>query len=365
MDNEQMRTWAQVDLSALEENYHTLRGLLAEDCKFLGVVKANGYGHGAVAVAKKLEDLGCDYLAVACLSEAMELRREKLSLPILILGVTPERFVEDVLRHDLVQTVESVEQARVLSDAAEKLGLRARVHLKVDTGMSRLGFFWERAVEETEAVFAMPHVEVEGIYTHFAAADEDETYTMLQLERFLSVTDTLAQRGHTIPLRHCASSAAVLNFPCTHLDMVRPGIALYGHVPAAGMEHICPLRPVMTLKTRVAAVRTLPAGTAVSYGCTATLSKDTTLAVLPVGYADGLPRALSNQGEVLIHGKRCPIVGRVCMDMCMVALDNAPETQAGDEVTVYTDVAAAAAQAGTICYELLTGLSERVPRVYR
>lgn len=364
-----MRTWAEVDLTALEENYRALRGLIGKDCRFLGVVKANAYGHGAVEVAQRLAQRGCDYLAVACLQEAIPLRLAGIDLPILILGVTPEGFAEELLRYDLTQTVESVAQAQALAAAARKRGQRLRIHLKVDTGMSRLGLLWDSAVEQAEEILALPELAVEGIFTHFAAADEDEAYTMLQLKRFLSVTETLAARGHRIPLRHCASSAAVLRYPCTHLDMVRPGIALYGHLPALGMEVPCPLRPVLQCKTRIESIRRLPAGTAVSYGCTAHLEEDTTLAVLPVGYADGLPRALSNQGMVQIHGKTCPIVGRVCMDMCMVSLNGVPEVEVGQEVVLYgaepTSLEGAAEQAGTICYELLTGLSARVPRVYR
>lgn len=368
MDTKRMRTWAEIDVDALKHNYEALRELTGPECKFLGVVKADAYGHGAFPVAKKLEEWGADYLAVACLDEAIALRENGIKLPILILGVTLPGCTDQLLRYDITQAVGDIEIARKYSTYAAAEGQTLKIHLKVDTGMSRLGFLWENAVENGLEVSKLPGLSVEGIFTHFAAADGDEEFTMLQLTRFLSVTRELEEKGVKIPIRHCAASAAVLNYPCTHLDMVRPGIALYGHYPEKGMEDLCELRPVMTLKTRVDAVRRVPAGSTVSYGRTAELSEDTVLAVLPVGYADGYPRLLSNQGTVMIGGKPCPIVGRVCMDLCMVAVDEL-EVNTGDEVILYgpesVSVEHAADLVGTIQYELLTSVAPRVPRVYR
>ena len=367
------RTWAEISLPNLEHNYRALRAMLPAGCRFLGVVKANAYGHGAVPVAKKLEALGAEYLAVACLEEAKELREAGICAPILLLGYTPPECAAELLRHELTQTVYDLETARALSDAALAAGKRLRVHIKADTGMSRLGWLCggeglEDAAASIAAVCALPGLEAEGIYTHFANADADEAYTMLQFTRFLELLDRLEGRGLTFQIRHCAASAAVLKYPCTHLDMVRPGVALYGHYPDPSCEGLDGpgLRPVMTLKTRVASVKRVPAGTPVSYGCTHVLERDTRLAALTIGYADGLPRLCSDRLEVWLGGRRVPVVGRICMDMCMVdatGLDVRP----GDEAEVFGGhlaIEEAAALAGTIQYELLCAVSPRVPREY-
>ena len=373
MKLETMRTWAEISLGNLEHNYRALRAC-APDSKFLGVVKANAYGHGAVPVARKLEELGADYLAVACLNEAMELRQAGIRMPILILGATPEELAGLVVDYDVTQTVFTPGLAQALSQAAGVQGRRAKIHVKVDTGMSRLGLLDHdpaAAAREVEGLCALPNLEAEGIFTHFANADGDEAYTMLQFTRFL---DTLAELeetyGRKFEIRHCAASGAVLNYPCTHLDMVRPGVALYGHAPdpsCAGLDEL-DLRPAMTLKSRVAAVRDLPGETPVSYGCTQRVGRNGgRVAVLPIGYADGLHRVLSGRGSVWLDGKRRPIIGRVCMDMCMVALEDGDQVKAGDEAEIFgphLPVEESAELAGTIQYELLCAVSARVPRVY-
>lgn len=375
MEQAMKRTWAEIDLGHLEHNYRALRAMLAPGCRFVGVVKANAYGHGAVPVAQKLEELGADYLAVACLDEGEELRAAGVTLPILVLGPTPDQWLEDVLRLGLTQTVDSLKSARRCSEAAGRLGGTMKIHMKADTGMTRLGWFcgtpsaMERAAEEMAAAAALPALEAEGVFTHFANADEDEDYTMGQFRCFLDLIDALEARGVSVPIRHCANSAAVLHYPCTHLDMVRPGLALYGHYPDPGSQGLDGpgLLPLMSLKSRVAEVRALPAGTLVSYGCTAKLERDSVLAVLPIGYADGLDRVRSNVGQVELKGRLCPIVGRVCMDMCMVDVTDCPGVRSGDVATIYgqnTSVETAAGQAGTIPYELLCAVSPRVPRIY-
>lgn len=373
MELEQMRTWAEIDLGNLEHNYRALRAC-APDSKFLGVVKANAYGHGAIPVAGKLEELGADYLAVACLAEATELREAGIKMPILILGATPPELAEQVVTAGLTQAVSTPELARALSDAAGKLGMTARIHIKLDTGMSRLGLLChdpKEAAREAAALCVLPHLEHEGIFTHFANADGDEDYTMLQFTRFLDTLEELEKTyGLTFGIRHCAASAAVLNYPCTHMDMVRPGIALYGHYPDPSCEGLDGpgLLPVMTLKSRVAAVRDLPAGTPVSYGCTAAFGAGGgRVAVLPIGYADGLHRMLSNEGSVWLAGQPRPIMGRVCMDMCMVGLDDGAYVKPGDVAEIFgphLPVERHAGLAGTVQYELLCAVSPRVPRVY-
>lgn len=370
MDTTKMRTWAEINLSALEHNYRALRAMLEPGCRFLGVCKANAYGHGAVEVARKLEELGADMLAVACVDEAKELREAGIALPILCLGNTPVELAPMLLEYQVTQAVGDLATGQALSQAAVAAGKTLTIHVKLDTGMSRLGFLWqgEQTAREIARLCALPGLEAEGMFTHFADADSSEAYTMEQLTKFLDAKEALAKQGMTFKICHCGASGAVLNYPCTHLDMVRPGIALYGFYPAPEMEGLDGpgLRPVMTVKSRIAAVRELPVGTCVSYGRTAVLKRDSKLAVVPIGYGDGYRRALSNQMVMEIHGTHCPIVGRVCMDMCMVDVTDLPDVKPGDVAVVYGPglTQKAADLAGTIVYELLCDLSPRIPRVY-
>ncbi|MBD5133861.1 MAG: alanine racemase [Clostridiales bacterium] len=374
MTRETARTWAEISLGNLEHNYRDLRAC-APDSKFLGTVKANAYGHGALPVARRLVELGADYLAVACLDEAAALRQAGIAAPILILGYTPPGLANQVVELGVTQAVFTPELAKALSDAAGGLGKRAKIHLKADTGMSRLGVLAhepEAAARELAALCALPHLESEGIFTHFADADGDEEYTMLQFTRFLDVLEELEEKyGRTFEIRHCAASAAVLNYPCTHMDMVRPGIALYGHYPDPSCEGLDGpgLKPVMSLYSRVAAVRDFPGGTPVSYGCTASFGGfGGRAAVLPIGYADGLHRMLSNETGVWLDGACRQIMGRVCMDMCMVGLPESSPVKPGDVAEVFgphLPIERHAKTAGTISYELLCAVAPRVPRIYK
>ena len=371
------RTWAEISLGSLEHNCRALRAC-APDSKFLATVKANAYGHGAVPMAGRLTELGADYLAVACLDEAAQLRKAGVTAPILILGYTPPELAGELVDLDVTQTVFTPELAKALSEAAGTAGKRAKIHLKADTGMSRLGVLCrdpEQGAADIAALCALPHLEPEGIFTHFAVSDSegggDEDYTMLQFTRFLDVLRELEEKyGRAFEIRHCANSGAVLKYPCTHLDMVRPGIALYGHYPDPSCEGLDGpgLRPVMSLYSRVAAIRDLPAGTPVSYGRTAEFGYGGgRVAILPIGYADGLHRALSNEGSVWLDGECRPIMGRVCMDMCMIGLDEAAHVRPGDVAEVFGEnlpVERHAQTAGTISYELLCNLAARVPRLY-
>jgi len=374
MDAQKSRTWAEIDLGNLDHNYHALRAMLPEGCRLLASVKADGYGHGAVAVAQRLERLGADYLAVASLDEAAELREHGVGLPILILGYTDPAWTADLLRYHLTQGVFDPDAALAYSQAAQAVGKTLTVHLMADTGMSRLGLLcdeknFSQTVEIATRLCALPHLNWEGIFTHFSDADGSEEYTMLQFTRFLDLIEALEARGIKFEIRHCAASAAVLNYPCTHLDMVRPGIALYGHYPHPDCEGLVDggLKPLMTWKARVASVKDVPAGTAVSYGRTHVLARDSRLAVLTVGYGDGLPRACSDKLWVWLGGKKVPILGRICMDLCMADVTDAPGVTVGDEAELYgphVPVEAAAGLAGTIQYELLCNVSKRVPRLY-
>ena len=374
MEWEKQRTWVELSGSALEHNYRTLRAMLAPGCRFLGVVKADGYGHGGVEVARRLVALGCEMLAVAGLDEALELRRADIQSPILILGMTPVELADQVVEQEITQAVSSPELARALSDAAGRQGKTARIHIKLDTGMGRLGvsaYDAEQAAKEVADLCALPHLEHEGIFTHFANVDGDEEYTMLQFTRFLDVVDLLEkQYSLNFEIRHCAASSAALKYPCTHLDMVRPGIALYGHYPDPSCRGLDGpgLVPVMSLLARVSEVRELPKGVSVSYGCTRVLERDSRVAVLSVGYGDGLHRALSDRFTVELHGQRVPILGRICMDMCMVDVTDLPQVRPGDAATLFgpgKPIEEAADLLGTIQYELMCHVLPRVPRQWK
>lgn len=375
-DKRETRAWVDIDLDALAHNYHALRDWTqrpgGEPVKLLGMVKANAYGHGAAAVGRKLQQLGADMLAVACLAEAVELRQAGITIPILCLGQTPVELAGDLLEYDITQTVGDLELGRALSVAATAAGKELSIHIKLDTGMGRLGFMWregsqQAAVEEIKTLCALPSLRAEGLFTHFAAADEDVDYTELQGRRFREARVMLEAVGINLKNYHCASSAAVVNYPWTHMTMIRPGIAMYGHYPdpASEIRGEPRLTPVMTLKTRVTSVRDMPAGAKLGYGCTAVLDKPARVAVLSIGYADGLPRSLSNKLQIKLHGVPCPILGRICMDMCMADVTAAPQVQVGDTAVIYDkDLNRISELAGTITDELVCRVSARVPRIY-
>ncbi len=370
------RTWAEVSLDALQHNYQVLTKDLPEGCRFLGVVKADAYGHGAVPVARELQKLGAGYLAVSNYEEALQLRRGDVTLPILILGYTPVEFARDQAALHITQEVHSLDYGRQLSKQLEGTGLTLTVHMKIDTGMSRLGFFaYDRpeTVPELVELCSLPNLHVEGAFMHFAVADtpSELDYTQMQHQRFMNVLDALKAHGIQPEIVHCANSAATIAFPAYHHDMVRPGIATYGLSPSEEMRGMADLQPLMELKTTIAAIRPFEAGVTVSYGRTYETPGPRTIAVCPIGYADGLQRRLSGKLHFLLHGKKIPVVGRICMDMCMVDITDVPEVQVGDTVTVVgRDGDAAitwddwADQLGTISYELVCDINKRVPRLY-
>lgn len=374
MDIRKRRTWAEIDLSALDHNYRILRSLVPTNCRLLFPVKSDAYGHGALPVAQRLEMIGADYLAVASMEEGIELREGGILLPILVLGGTDPKWTEELIHYQLTQGIFDESSAVSFSESAQKMGKRLKVHLKVDTGMTRLGFLCgeenlSNSVDSIERIYTLHGLEWEGIFTHFANADGDESYTMLQFTRFLNLLDTLEKRGINFEICHCAASAAVLNYPCTYLDMVRPGLALYGHYPSHECEGVdgFGLEPLMTLKTCVVSVKNVPEGTPVSYGCTHVLGQDSRVAVLGIGYGDGLPRSCSDRLKVWWRGQELPLLGTICMDLCMVDATQVPELQAGDEIEIFGShipVETVAELAGTIQYEILCGINKRVPRIY-
>ena len=367
------RTWAEIDLDALAHNYHQARKRIGPNVKYLGVVKADAYGHGALQVAKKLEELGADYLAVSSLDEARELRHGGVGAPILILGHTPPEMVPQLIEYGITQAVSAKAKAEEYSAAAAKSGGTLKVHIKVDTGMSRLGFLvrgghFDGGVEAIAAACALPNLEAEGIFTHFAASDADdapsEAYTQQQFEVFQRVMDALAERGRTFAIRHCANSGALARYPEMYLDMVRPGIALYGVGDDA--ERLG-LRPVMSLKSSVSTIKVFDPDTDISYGRTFHTTEKTRVGVLPIGYADGFFRGLSNRMSVITAQGPAPVRGRICMDMCMVDLSGLPEVHVGDTVEIFgkdQPVDRLAAMLDTIPYELTCAVSKRVPRLY-
>ncbi len=378
--------WSEIDLNAISSNVRELRRITHPDSRLMAVVKADGYGHGAVEVALSALKNGADCLGVARIDEGLYLRRAGITAPILILGYTPPELSTHIVAHRLTQTVYTFEAAEALSMAADQLQTKAMVHIKVDTGMGRLGLLLDsprisllgkllpgNAQRVIESISRLSHIEIEGIFTHFASADgSDKTYTLEQLERFLEFLEKMRIHGLEFPIRHAANSAAVIDLPDTHLDMVRTGISLYGFYPSADVDRDrLRLIPAMTLKTRIIQVKIVPAGFLVSYGSTYQTDSPTVIATVSSGYADGLDRRLSSRGRMLVRGNRAPIVGRICMDLTMLDVGHIPDVAVGDEVVIFGNqgsecipVEEIAESLNTIHYEIVTSLSSRVDRVY-
>jgi alanine racemase len=357
-------TIVKVDLGNILFNISQIRKLVGRKVMIMAVVKADAYGHGAVAVSKSLRGK-VDYLSVATLSEAMELKNAGIKTPILLLSETAVKNAEHVVRNGFVQTVYTYQLAKALSNAAVRTGKKARVHFKIDTGMGRIGASLGDAIPLYNSIRQLPGIKIEGIFTHFSRADEDLAHTALQLKKFNSVARVIASEDTIL---HAANSAATIDLKESHLDMVRVGLSMYGLYPGKTKNIL--LKPALELKTRVVYLKQVPKGTQVSYGGTYITKNMTTIATLPVGYADGLPRLMSNKGEVLIRGKRFPIVGRVCMDLTLVDVGSS-KVKVGDEVIIIgrqgkSSISAeeVAKHAGTINYEIICGLRKRVPRIY-
>lgn len=364
--------WAEIDLDCVENNIKEIRKA-ANSKEIIGVIKADAYGHGAVDLAPVLLKNGADSFAVAVLSEAVELRRSGISCPIMVLGFTPPNLVDNILRYDIEQTVYSFEFAKELSAMAVKKNKLARIHIVLDTGMGRIGFIPnEESLNEVERISHLPNIIIEGMFTHFSTADEkDKEFTKRQLSIFNKFYDDLKSRGVKIKKRHTANSAAITDLPESHFEAVRPGIILYGYYPSDNVQKVkINLKRVLTLKTNIVLIKKVPKGYPISYGRRFYTERESTIATLPVGYADGYTRLLFNKGKVIINGKYAKVVGSICMDQCMVDITDIPEARVGDEVIllgeqkVKYDADDMAADIGTISYEILTMISKRVPRVY-
>lgn len=373
MNDLQKRTWAEISLDNIRHNYLAIRASLPEGCRFLGVVKADAYGHGALKVAKLLQDNGADYLAVSCLDEALELRAGGVTMPILILGHTPPEYTGTLIAMNITQTVTCLAKALEYSAEAVRLSRELKIHIKLDTGMSRLGFlcagsYFDEGVQNVVDSCRLPGLIPEGVYTHFAVSDEPgedcKVYTQKQFQLFLDVIETVRKRGGiTFAIRHCANSGAVANYPEMALDMVRPGLLLYGY----GDEGRLDLHPCMRLVTTVSTIKFYEPGTCVSYGRRYTTSRRTRMGVLAIGYADGLPRLASNKCAFAAGNGLAPQRGSICMDMCMVDLTELPEVDVGSQVELFgghCSIYQLSDAAETIPYELLCAVSKRVPRVY-
>ena len=373
--NRYLRCYAEISLEAIGHNIREVKKRLPEGVKLLGVVKANAYGHGAVPVASYLENQ-VDYFATATIEEAVELRENGISAPILILGyVSPSQY-GDLVEYDITQTIDSYAQALALEKEAARQNRKAKAHLAVDTGMTRIGFqVTEHDADEAAKIADLPHIELEGMFTHFSCADqEDKTYCSMQMEKYDKMTALLAERGVTIPLRHICNSAGIMEFDDHRFEMVRSGIITYGIYPSEEVKkERLDLIPALSWKSHVIHVKEVGPGIGVSYGATYVTEKPMTrIATVSAGYADGYPRALSNQGCVLIHGKKAPIIGRICMDQMMVDVTDIPDVQVEDVVTlVGTDgdetitIEEIANPAARFHYEMLCDISSRVTRVYK
>ena len=367
------RLVAEIDLDAVDFNIKSIIKRVGGRAKIIGTVKADAYGHGAVEVSKVLEENGIDMFSVAMIDEGINLRNNGIKAPILVLGLTPPEYVKEAVEYDLIQTVSDYNTAEAISKAAKELNKKAVIHIKIDTGMGRIGFRPEKeAFDEIENISKLENIEINGIFTHFCTSDEkDKTFTYVQKEKFVYAVNELEKRGINIPLKHASASAGLMDFDDLFFNAVRPGIILYGYYPSDDvMKDRLPIKPVMSLKSYVMYIKDIENGDTIGYGRTYMANEKRTIATIPAGYADGYNRLLSNKGCVLVNGKRAQLKGRICMDQCMADITgiNAKQwdevvlmgKQGNEEITADE----IANEIGTISYEVLCMVSKRVPRVY-
>jgi len=373
------RTWAEINLDSIKSNILNVKSCLSENTKIMAVVKADGYGHGCLETINTLIENGVDYLAVACLDEAILIRKHGIKIPILILGFSDEERFEEIIDNNITQTVYSLESAKKLSDVASEKGTKAKIHIKIDTGMSRIGYHYGFN-EETDAqiekdivkIVNLNGIDTEGIFTHFSVADDPgDDFTQLQFSRFTKLLSNLEKKEISFKYRHCCNSAATIMFPEMHLDMVRLGIILYGYSPSESVKCSFELKPAMQVKTRIININKISKGTSVSYGKKYVADKDMLIATIPIGYADGFSRVLSNKAKVIVNGKIVPVLGRICMDQCMIDVTSVNNICVGDEVTVFgrqgesfIPVESVAELSDTINYEILCRVGKRISRIY-
>jgi alanine racemase len=364
------RAWVEIDLDSLRKNYRALKDKIGETRKVLVAVKADAYGHGAVEISRTLQQEGVDMVGVASVDEAVELKRGGIDCPIVVLSPTTFDFVPVILKNGFRSNVSNFQYAQSLSAAALRMDTRAKVHVEIDTGMGRTGVPWAEALDFVRKTQDLGGIELEGIFTHFAVAEENREYTDEQMSKFFKVLHQLETNGIVVPLKHCANSAGILHYPHSYLNMVRPGLMLYGLFPNSTPRTI-DIRPIMSFKTRVVHIQRIPSGNSISYGRRFFTQRDSIIATISVGYGDGFSRSLSNRGEVIIRGKRAKIVGTVCMDLTMVDCSDISGIQLGDEVTLIgrdgleeMTPDELANLVGTISYEVTSSIGPRVPRIF-
>jgi len=367
-------TWIEIDLDAIAQNVRNIKKLIGEKKELMAVVKGNAYGHDILEVSSVVLKNGASRLAVARLEEGIFLRKAGIVVPILILGLTLKQQAELLVSYSITPTVSECGTIEKISESAFKKDKKIKVHLKIDTGMGRIGIFPYHVLNFIKKVRALGNVEIEGIFTHFSVADEkDKTYTEAQFKKFIEVLTILEKEGIKIPVKHVGNSATLLDLPHMWLDLVRPGISIYGLYPSTEVQKAVKLIPAHSFKTRIVFLKELPVGECISYGRIYTTTKRRTkVASLPVGYADGYNRLLSNQGEVLVRGRRFPVIGRVCMDQCMIDVTNLPKVKIGDEVVLWgrqgeeeITVEEIAEKIGTINYEIVhMPDKKRVPKLF-
>ena len=366
------RTWVEINLDYLKYNLSQIKKILDPNCKIMGVVKADAYGHGDKIIAKQLEDFGVNFLGVSNIEEALSLRRSGVKIPILILGYTPPHLVNILFQYNITQTIYSLDYARKISEEALKNKVVIKSHLKIDTGMNRIGFKINNNlnIEYLLKIYSLPALDISGIFTHFSVADGetvlDEKFTLEQFKIFKNICDELQKLGVNIGIRHCCNSAATIRYKEMHLDMVRTGILLYG--PYLNLNIKMDFRPIMTLKTKISMIKTLEPGESVGYGRKFVAIKPTKIATIPIGYADGLNRLCSNKTEVLVSNQKAKIIGSICMDQTMIDVTNIDNLKEDDEVVLWGDESCnlnnIANMIKTISYELLCNVNKRVPRQY-
>jgi len=365
-------TFAEIDLGAILYNLHQIRNRVDKDIKIMAIVKADAYGHGMKEVSQAVARKGIDYFGVVSLDEARTLREAGIKKNIIVLGAILPEEVEGVLRFNVIQTVSDLAIARLLSQLAQSKKRIIKVHAKIDTGMGRLGVWHKDAVNFVKKLASLKNIKVDGIFTHFPSAEDDKVFTRNQLRDFKSLIEELLRHGIDIPIKHTSNSMAVIDFKDSHMNMVRPGLIMYGLHPRSDLAKKLRLRPALKLKTKVVYVKPVSRGRSISYGRTYVTKKDTNIATIPVGYGDGYSRDLSNRGHVLIKGRRLPIVGRVCMDMSMVDAGRSRTVKPGDDVVLIgkqgkdaVTVEEIARLSNTIPYEVVCNIGRRVPRIYK
>ncbi len=381
MDDYFKRTWAEINLNKIEHNFKVIKNCTAENVKICCVVKADAYGHGSKELAALYEKFGADFFAVSNLEEAIELRRTSITTPILILGYTPPAYAKTLANNNITQAIVSEEYAQELSQSAVEQGVTVPVHLKIDTGMSRIGIMYQdesrdNALEQALKIIDLPNISVNGAFTHFAVSDEKDEgkeYTEHQIKCFKNLCDDIKKSGKVNEnfICHCSNSAAIMDYKYANMDMVRAGIILYGLAPSGKLKNQIDLKPAMEIKSVIAHIKNIEKGTTISYGRTFTAPHKMTVATVPIGYADGYIRSFGSDGYMIVNGKKAKVVGRICMDQCMVDITDIPNVKIGDVVTVIgksgnceISMDDAAAWAGTINYEIACLVGKRVPRVY-